>query len=338
MRTGRAPVGRPVGTSRRGRTGRRGGYTLVILMVLIAVMSIGLAAAGPYWSKIIQREKEEELIFRGMQYAEAIRVFQARFGRPPNRLEELLEAEPRSIRQLWDDPMTEHGKWLILSGAGQGGQPGGQQAPGVGGAQGTGPGGKSVEEWAQEFQAGGAPGAQSVEEWSQEFQAGAGGESVEEWASNFGREQIGPLQGVSSRSDEESYRIFRGNDHYNQWQFTPELVPGTDGAEGQPRAPYIGTSWMTRNLPTKLAQAGSGSGIGDLFGKGDSGGEAADGQRGENGEEVQDDPFADFGDGEAVEEGADDPFDFDFQSEEDLQELEDLFLEEEGGGGGFGGG
>ncbi|HEX2251775.1 MAG TPA: hypothetical protein VHQ65_00740, partial [Thermoanaerobaculia bacterium] len=51
----------------------------------------------PAWSKMAQREKEEELIFRGLQYAEAIRVFQRKFGRYPTRLEELIEVEPRKI-------------------------------------------------------------------------------------------------------------------------------------------------------------------------------------------------------------------------------------------------
>jgi len=46
---------------------------------------------------VIRREKEEELVFRGLQYAEAIRVFQNRFQRPPIRLQELIEVEPRSM-------------------------------------------------------------------------------------------------------------------------------------------------------------------------------------------------------------------------------------------------
>jgi type II secretory pathway pseudopilin PulG len=100
----------------RLRTWRRGeaGYNLVILMVAITVMNILIAATLPAWSQAIQREKEEELIFRGFQYAEAIRVFQIRFGRLPVRLDELIKTEPRSIRQLWKDPMTADGKWGIL--------------------------------------------------------------------------------------------------------------------------------------------------------------------------------------------------------------------------------
>jgi type II secretory pathway pseudopilin PulG len=87
---------------------------MVALMVAVTILTILTAMALPVWSQQMQREKEEELIFRGWQYAEAIRVFQQRHGRLPTRLEELIEVEPRSIRQLWKDPMTEDGEWGIV--------------------------------------------------------------------------------------------------------------------------------------------------------------------------------------------------------------------------------
>ena len=87
---------------------------MVILVVAITVLNIMMAMALPHWSHLIRRDKEEELRSRGIQYAEAIRVFQMRYGRLPVRLEELLEVKPRSIRRLWRDPMTADGKWGIL--------------------------------------------------------------------------------------------------------------------------------------------------------------------------------------------------------------------------------
>lgn len=99
---------------------RQSGYNLVVLVVMITVLNILIAKALPLWSAVIQREKEAELISRGMQYAEAIRVYQMRHGRPPRKLEELIEVEPRSIRQLWKNPMHEDGAWeLIPQGAGR---------------------------------------------------------------------------------------------------------------------------------------------------------------------------------------------------------------------------
>jgi type II secretory pathway pseudopilin PulG len=83
-------------------------------MVAVTVMMILVAAALPAWSHAVRRDKEEELIFRGLQYAEAIRVFQQRFGRLPVRLEELIEVEPRCIRQLWPDPFTGERDWVAV--------------------------------------------------------------------------------------------------------------------------------------------------------------------------------------------------------------------------------
>jgi type II secretory pathway pseudopilin PulG len=100
--------GRPV--AGRGAAG----YSLVVLIMAITVLNIMIAAALPKWSGMIRRDKEEELISRGFQYAEAIRVFQRRFQRYPVKLEELIKVKPRCIRQLWKDPMTDSGEWTLI--------------------------------------------------------------------------------------------------------------------------------------------------------------------------------------------------------------------------------
>lgn len=82
-------------------------------MVAIFVMGIGLLVAVPVWKTQIQREKEEELIFRGKQYVEAIRIYQMSHpGSFPRSLDELLEK--KCIRQLYKDPITKEGKWNII--------------------------------------------------------------------------------------------------------------------------------------------------------------------------------------------------------------------------------
>lgn len=89
------------------------GYTLIILLIAVSVLSIGLLVAIPVWQTQIQREKEEELIYRGKQYVEAIRLFQAKYpGSFPKNLEELVEE--KCLRKLYKDPMTEHGEWNII--------------------------------------------------------------------------------------------------------------------------------------------------------------------------------------------------------------------------------
>ena len=102
------------------RTRRQRGYTLALCAVLITLMSIAVALALPTWSSQIRREREEELIFRGLQMAEGIRIFQKRFGRFPVRLEELWETKPRSVRQPWKDPMTDSGRWRSITQGGVG--------------------------------------------------------------------------------------------------------------------------------------------------------------------------------------------------------------------------
>ncbi|MBV8200213.1 MAG: type II secretion system protein, partial [Acidobacteria bacterium] len=104
------------------KTGRgAAGYSLVVLIMAISVLNIMIGAALPKWSEMIQRDKEEELISRGWQYAEAIRVFQHRFQRYPTKLDELIKVKPRCIRQLWKDPMTGSGEWTPIF-LGQGGK------------------------------------------------------------------------------------------------------------------------------------------------------------------------------------------------------------------------
>lgn len=89
------------------------GYTLIILMFVLFVMSLGLLVAVPVWQTQIQREKEEELIFRGKQYVEAVRLFQIKKpGAFPKDFEELIEE--KCLRKPFKDPMTEHGEWNVV--------------------------------------------------------------------------------------------------------------------------------------------------------------------------------------------------------------------------------
>jgi len=93
-------------------TGEKG-YTLIILLIAIAVMSVGLLIAIPVWKTQIQREKEAELIFRGHQYVEAVRLYQLKYpGRFPHSLKELLGE--KCIRRLYKEPMTKDGLWDVI--------------------------------------------------------------------------------------------------------------------------------------------------------------------------------------------------------------------------------
>jgi len=90
------------------------GYTLAIFVMIIAIMGIMMAAAVEIISFQAQREKEAELIFRGQQYVEGIRLYRKKYGRYPMRMKELWEADPKVLRQKWTDPITGSDKWGIV--------------------------------------------------------------------------------------------------------------------------------------------------------------------------------------------------------------------------------
>jgi len=87
------------------------GFTLAAVIVIMAVMAIFLTVAVESVTFQQRREKEEELIFRGNQVVEAIRLFRARNGRFPLTLGELVTAKPRVLRKTWADPMTGVPDW-----------------------------------------------------------------------------------------------------------------------------------------------------------------------------------------------------------------------------------
>ena len=104
---GSGPAARPA-----GRRPTRG-YVLIMLMVVVFALSVGALIALPVWQTQVQREKEAELIFRGKQYVEAVRLYQQKYpGSFPQSFEELVEE--KCIRRLYKDPMTKDGLWNVI--------------------------------------------------------------------------------------------------------------------------------------------------------------------------------------------------------------------------------
>lgn len=197
---------------------REAGYSMAALMVAVTILTVLTAAALPMWSQQMQREKEEELIFRGWQYAEAIRVFQQRHGRLPTRLQELIEVEPRSIRKLWEDPMTEDGRWGVVIQTGAGQQQ--QTPPGRPPQGGEGREGREGRSRPSGQGGGVCVGAES----QQDGQGGRGGGRRAGGSSTGSPEVVGPIIGVCSRSDEESLKILFGEASYSAWRFTADKL------------------------------------------------------------------------------------------------------------------
>jgi type II secretory pathway pseudopilin PulG len=104
------------------------GYVLIILTMVVFILALGLTVAVPVLETELRREKEEELIFRGRQYVEAVRLYQAKNpGRFPTSLKEL--SDKGFLRKLYPDPMTASGEWDIVL------DPGGQAGDEAGGAR-----------------------------------------------------------------------------------------------------------------------------------------------------------------------------------------------------------
>jgi type II secretory pathway pseudopilin PulG len=120
VRTPVSNVSSVVGATGGGRLGwgrstrkpePQAGFTMAAVLVIMAVMAILLTVAVETVSFQQKREKEQELIFRGNQIVEAIRLFRARNGRFPMTLSELVNAKPRVLRKVWTDPMTGVADW-----------------------------------------------------------------------------------------------------------------------------------------------------------------------------------------------------------------------------------
>jgi len=144
----------------------------------------------------MQREREAELIFRGKQYVEAIRIYKAKYGRNPMRMKEVWEADPKVIRKKWKDPMTGSENWGIIF-MGQERQVSGHPDIGLGTPLPTG---------TPEF--GGRRGR------AQDPNALPKGVHRNEEG-----ELIGPIVGVHSTSCDESIKVYEGRTTYCEWRF-----------------------------------------------------------------------------------------------------------------------
>jgi type II secretory pathway pseudopilin PulG len=97
------------------------GFMLLALLIGLTLASITLMAAVDIWTVQRQREKEQDLLFVGDQYRQAIQryYFAAPPGTPrvlPVKLADLLEDDRypipvRHLRRLYPDPVTGQSEW-----------------------------------------------------------------------------------------------------------------------------------------------------------------------------------------------------------------------------------
>lgn len=100
------------------------GFTYLGLLFAVALAGVALAAMGVVWSTERQRQREQELLFVGQQFREAIASYYERspgmVKRYPAKLDDLLKDNRfltvrRHLRQIYPDPMTGMREWGLIA-------------------------------------------------------------------------------------------------------------------------------------------------------------------------------------------------------------------------------
>lgn len=199
------------------------GYTLAGVMLLIAIMSIMMALSLPVWEQIKQRENEEELIFRGKEYMEAIGRYHTKFHTYPPDLETLHKL--KFIRKLYKDPMSENGDWKVLhpDSLVETGEAGFINQPG---SKKPGEADQDREKKQEKRKENVIPGLRNTDKSNREEET--------ETSQDGDEKSMGPVVGVVSQSKKESLRIYNGQTTYDKWLFT--YVPQQE-QQPQPQPP-----------------------------------------------------------------------------------------------------
>ena len=80
---------------------------MLTLLLAMALLVIFAAAIVPSITFDIKRDREEEMIHRGVQYSRAIRAYYKKFGRYPTKIEDLESSNNlRFLRKRYKDPLN----------------------------------------------------------------------------------------------------------------------------------------------------------------------------------------------------------------------------------------
>ncbi len=239
------------------------GYSLLLVIFLVATMLIAGAVATQSVLIAGRREREAEMVWRGEQYERAIGLFYRKLGHYPTKVEDLTKATNgvRYLRQAYTDPTNKtDGTWrfiyigpngqltgsnlyqnilqyqMAVQGAAPTGIPGingaQSQAPASGGIFGilAGLGGGSGSP------SGAAPGTPSS------TPPGTTGTAAAPTGANTGLSDTQPqplggaviggnIVGIGSSTKDDSLLVFQGGKTYDHWEFlwaptTTAILPG----------------------------------------------------------------------------------------------------------------
>ncbi len=204
---------------------------MVAIVIFLLLLAITMMIIAPTIAKVMQREREEELIFRGKQYAIAMINFQKRQGRFPLELKELMQTQPRSARKLYKEPFCDCADWGLIH-VGQPWPPpilnpdGSVASPGAG-----------ASDLPNAPQRPGDPGSPLPSSYTQPPPGGTGGTggtggngganrgngagfSNDAVFDSNGKEVMNtPIIGVYSKVHKKGLRTFKGEEYYDRWGF-----------------------------------------------------------------------------------------------------------------------
>jgi type II secretory pathway pseudopilin PulG len=212
-------------------TSREAGYTLAVVMVFTSVVLVTLSGAVLNWQKAMQREREEELIYRGKQFMRAVELWQRKFpGTYPTTIDALLSTNnTRFLRKKWKDPITNSDEWRLLKMNVDGSISGltvlGGSSPlgpsSYGGSSSTGSsstGGRAT---------GGTPAGTGTGASRGTGMGPSMGTGRPQPTSSTGARPgqsafnpvLGGIVGIASKSEKESLKSYNGRSKYNEWEF-----------------------------------------------------------------------------------------------------------------------
>ena len=244
--------------------GREAGYTLAVVMVLTSVLLVTLSGAVINWQKAMQREREEELIYRGKQFMRAVELWQRKFpGTYPTTLDALLSTNnTRFLRKKWKDPITNSNEWRLLKVNPDGSISGLTVLPGSTPLGPSSFGGSSSSSGSSSGSSGrttgGTLGGTSSSSSTGTAIAQRGSTQTRAGQSAF-NPVLGGIVGVASKSEKESLKTYNGRSKYNEWEFVfiprgPQPGAGPNAPQGGQPQPQGGARPGGRNLPPGFPQ------------------------------------------------------------------------------------
>src|SRR5882762_10509700 len=191
---------------------RQSGYTILMVVFLVATILILATAVAPNLLTLGRRERETETIWRGEQYKRAIGLYFRKFGKYPTKVEDLTAETNgvRFLRQAFTEPMNkDDGSWRFIYVG-----PSGQL---VGSLRRT----SLLQALITTPTLPGGPGTNPNSPFGTPSQTGQNlGQAPQSQPQPLEGAVIGGnIIGVASKVKQDSLRVYEGGDRYELWEF-----------------------------------------------------------------------------------------------------------------------